>query len=71
MPLLITGVASLDEVEVVDVEDDETGLDFGGVLLLSVVLLLLLGLRLMTLEGVLLAFFLSLLVSYGLKEKGR
>ena len=66
MPLLITGVASLDEVEVVDVDVDddvETVLDFGGVLLLSVVLLLLLGLRLMTLEGVLLAFFLSPLVS--------
>ena len=67
MPLLITGVASLDEVDGVDVdmEDDdvETGLEVGGVLLLSVVLLLLLGLRLMTLEGVLLAFFLSPLVS--------
>jgi len=65
MPLLITGVASLDEDDdddnVVDVDNVEE-LDLGGDrLLISVVLLLLLGLRLITLDGVLLAFFLLLL----------
>ena len=74
MPLLITGVVSLaaeDEVVLLDpVEDvpdvgDLVG-DPEGLLLL---LLPLEGLRLMTLDGVLLAFFLS--VSYGLKETGR
>ena len=65
MPLLITGVASLDDDDdddVVDVDDVEV-LDLGGDLLLSVVLLLLLGLRLITLDGVLLAFFRLLLLS--------
>ena len=63
MPLLITGVASLDDDDdtVVDVDNVEE-LDLGGDrLLISVVLLLLLGLRLITLDGVLLAFFLLLL----------
>lgn len=51
MPLLITGVAS---------DDDEVeGLLAGGDLGEAVWLLLLVGLRLTTLEGVLLAFFRS------------
>ena len=66
MPLLITGVASLDEVEVVDDDDDGVDVDRvedlgGDRLSVWVTLLLLLGLRLITLDGVLLAFFLLLL----------
>ena len=78
MPLLITGVVSLDpepedpEVWVL-LDPVEAGPDVGDLLFGDTVLLLLLlppdGLRLMTLEGVLLAFFLS--VSYGLKDTGR
>jgi len=66
MPLLITGVASLDEDEV---DDDDDGVDVdrvedlgGDRLSVWVTLLLLLGLRLMTLDGVLLAFFRLLLL---------
>ena len=68
MPLLITGVASLDEDEVVDDNDDGVDVDRvedlgGDRLSVWVTLLLLLGLRLMTLDGVLLAFFRLLLLS--------
>lgn len=67
MPLLITGVASLDEDEVVDDDDDGVDVDRvedlgGDRLSVWVTLLLLLGLRLMTLDGVLLAFFRLLLL---------
>ena len=67
MPLLITGVASLDEDEVVDDNDDGVDVDRvedlgGDRLSVWVTLLLLLGLRLMTLDGVLLAFFRLLLL---------
>ena len=65
MPLLITGVASLDEDEVVDDDgvDVDRVEDLGGDRLsVWVTLLLLLGLRLMTLDGVLLAFFRLLLL---------
>ena len=66
MPLLITGVASLDEDEIVD-DDDGVDVDRvedlgGDRLSVWVTLLLLLGLRLMTLDGVLLAFFRLLLL---------
>ena len=67
MPLLITGVASLDEDEVDDDDDDGVDVDRvedlgGDRLSVWVTLLLLLGLRLMTLDGVLLAFFRLLLL---------
>ena len=57
MPLLITGVASLVAVVDAAVVVVDVGLAEGD--LLGDVLLLLLGLRLMTLDGVLLAFFRS------------